>query len=59
VEDSRSLRLAALRRGVPYCTTLSAARASADAIAALRANRIGVRSLQQIHESGVQGDPGA
>jgi len=53
VEDSRSLRLAALLRGVPYCTTLSAARASADAIAALRANRIGVRSLQQIHESGL------
>jgi carbamoyl-phosphate synthase large subunit len=53
VEDSRSLRLAALLRGVPYCTTLSAARASADAIAALCANRIGVRSLQQIHESGL------
>jgi carbamoyl-phosphate synthase large subunit len=52
VEDSRSLRLAALGRGVPYCTTLAAARASAEAISALRSNRIGVRSLQQIHESG-------
>ncbi len=59
VEDSRSLRRAALLRGVPYCTTLSAARASADAIAALRANRIGVRSLQEIHESGVDGAPGS
>jgi carbamoyl-phosphate synthase large subunit len=54
VEDSRSLRRAALLQGVPYCTTLSAARASADAIAALRAKRVGVRSLQQIHESGFE-----
>ena len=49
-EDSKSLRRAALLRRVPYCTTLAAARASADAILALRAERIGVRSLQQIHE---------
>ncbi len=53
IEDSKSLRRAALLRGVPYCTTLAAARASADAIAALRAKSIGVRSLQQIHESGL------
>ena len=50
VEDSKSLRRAALLRRVPYCTTLAAARASADAILALRAERIGVRSLLQIHE---------
>ena len=50
VEDSKSLRRAALLRRVPYCTTLAAARASADAIVALRAERIGVRSLQEIHE---------
>jgi len=50
VEDSKSLRRAALLRRVPYCTTLAAARASADAIVALRAEQIGVRSLQQIHE---------
>ena len=50
VEDSKSLRRAALLRRVPYCTTLAAARASADAILALRAEGIGVRSLQQIHE---------
>ncbi len=50
VEDSKSLRRAALLRRVPYCTTLAAARASADAIVALCAERIGVRSLQQIHE---------
>jgi carbamoyl-phosphate synthase large subunit len=50
VEDSKSLRRAALLRRVPYCTTLAAARASADAILAMRAEQIGVRSLQQIHE---------
>ncbi|MEZ4330150.1 MAG: carbamoyl-phosphate synthase large subunit [Myxococcota bacterium] len=49
VEDSKSLRRAALLQRVPYCTTLAAARASAEAILALRAERIGVRSLQQIH----------
>jgi len=53
VEDSRSLRRAALLRGVPYCTTLSAACASADAIVALRAESIGVRSLQEIHKTGI------
>jgi len=52
IEDSKSLRRAALLAGVPYCTTLAAARASADAIAAMRAESIGVRSLQRIHEAG-------
>ena len=49
IEDSKSMRRAALLAGVPYCTTLAAARASADAIAALRTETIGVRSLQRIH----------
>ena len=53
IEDSKSLRRAALLRGVPYCTTLAAARASADAIKAMRAESIGVRSLQEIHEHGL------
>jgi carbamoyl-phosphate synthase large subunit len=53
IEDSKSLRRAALLRGVPYCTTLAAARASADAIKAMRAQSIGVRSLQEIHENGL------
>ena len=52
IEDSKSLRRAALLRGVPYCTTLAAARASADAIKAVRAASIGVRSLQEIHSLG-------
>jgi len=49
VKDSFSMRRAALQRGIPYCTTLAAARASASAIQALRAKSIGVRSLQEIH----------
>jgi carbamoyl-phosphate synthase large subunit len=53
VEDSRSLRRAALMKRVPYVTTLAAARASADAISALRAQNIGVRSLQEIHAGAV------
>ena len=53
VADSASLRRAALLAGVPYCTTLAAARASAEAIAAVHGGQIGVRSLQEIHESGL------
>ncbi len=53
IEDSASLRRAALLAGVPYCTTLAAARASAEAIAALCEQNIGVRSLQEIHDSGL------
>ena len=49
VKDSFSMRRAALQRGIPYCTTLAAARASASAIQALRAGTIGVRALQEIH----------
>jgi carbamoyl-phosphate synthase large subunit len=58
VEDSRSLRRAAVLQGVPYCTTLPAARASAEAIVALRTKSIGVRSLQEIHETGIDGATG-
>jgi len=49
VRDSVSLRRTALMRGVPYFTTLAAARAGAGAIRALQAESIGVRSLQEIH----------
>jgi carbamoyl-phosphate synthase large subunit len=49
IEDSFSMRRAALQRGIPYCTTLASARASAAAIKALRQEPIGVRSLQEIH----------
>ncbi len=53
VEDSFSMRRAALQRGIPYCTTLAAARASAGAILALQQESIGVRALQEIHVPGV------
>ena len=49
VSDSFTMRRAALQRGIPYCTTLAAARASASAIAELRSGSIGVRALQEIH----------
>ena len=46
---SFAIRRVALQRGIPYCTTLAAARASVAAIRALRQESIGVRSLQEIH----------
>jgi len=49
IADSYSMRRAALMRGIPYCTTMAAARASAGAIRAMREGTIGVRSLQEIH----------
>jgi carbamoyl-phosphate synthase large subunit len=49
IQDSYSMRRAALQRGTPYCTTLAAARASVSAIRALQEGSIGVRSLQEIH----------
>jgi len=49
VADSKSMRRAALLRGIPYFTTLAAMRAAAGAIHGLRQESIGVRSLQEIH----------
>ena len=45
--DDYTLRQAAIRHRLPYTTTLSAARAAADAIASLRTGTPGVRSLQE------------
>jgi carbamoyl-phosphate synthase large subunit len=47
VQDSFSLRRTALMRGLPYYTTMSAARAAADAIARLKSGSISVCSLQE------------
>jgi carbamoyl-phosphate synthase large subunit len=44
--DEHALRNAAVQYGVPMLTTLSAAQAAAQAIAALRAGEMGVQSLQ-------------
>ncbi len=49
VKDSFSIRRATLQGGIPYFTTLAAARAAAGAIDALCQGTIGVRSLQEIH----------
>jgi carbamoyl-phosphate synthase large subunit len=41
-------------KGVPYYTTLSAARALVGALAQLRAGKMGVRSLQEYHGAGME-----
>jgi carbamoyl-phosphate synthase large subunit len=46
LEDSRSIRRAALTLKVPYYTTMAGAKASAQAIAALRAGSLEVAPLQ-------------
>jgi carbamoyl-phosphate synthase large subunit len=48
-DDDAEIRRTALRHGVPCVTTLSGALAAADGIAALRAQALGVRPLQEIH----------
>ncbi len=48
--DSKSLREAALRHRTPYVTTLAAARAMVDAIAAMREHDFGLPPpLQELH----------
>jgi carbamoyl-phosphate synthase large subunit len=47
IRDSFSIRRTALMRGLPYYTTMSAARAAADAIARLKSGSIQVCSLQE------------
>jgi carbamoyl-phosphate synthase large subunit len=49
IKDSFPIRRTTLLRGIPYYTTLSAARAMVGAIAQLRAGRMNVRSLQEYH----------
>jgi carbamoyl-phosphate synthase large subunit len=49
IRDSAAIRRSALLRGLPYCTTVAAARASIGAIRALQEKSIGVRTLQEIH----------
>jgi len=45
-DDSRTMRTAAVQHNVPLMTTLSAAAAAVNGIAALRARELNVRSLQ-------------
>ncbi|KTR02643.1 carbamoyl phosphate synthase large subunit [Aureimonas ureilytica] len=51
LSDSRSLRRAALMHKVPYFTTLAGMEAAAQAIAALKAGSLEVRSLQSYFEA--------
>ncbi|MES1205600.1 MAG: carbamoyl-phosphate synthase large subunit [Pseudomonadota bacterium] len=50
IKDSFSIRRTALVRGIPYYTTLSAARAAVGAITELRSGRMDVRSLQEYQQ---------
>jgi len=47
--DEGALRRAAVAYGIPYATTLSAASAAVEAIRAMRAEQVSVRSLQEWH----------
>ncbi len=50
IKDSFPIRRTALMRGIPYYTTLSAARAMVGALAELRSGRMSVRSLQEYQQ---------
>jgi carbamoyl-phosphate synthase large subunit len=47
--DEKAIRRAAVQHRIPTITTLAAARAAADGIAALQQGQINVRALQQLH----------
>jgi len=47
--DEKAIRRAAVNARIPTITTLSAARAAAEGIAALQRGEINVRALQQLH----------
>jgi carbamoyl-phosphate synthase large subunit len=47
--DEKAIRRAAITQRIPTITTLSAARAAAEGIAALQRNEVNVRALQQWH----------
>ena len=49
--DDSYIRKSAIKHKIPYITTLSAAEAAAEGIAAYRAGRSEVRSLQEYHAS--------
>jgi carbamoyl-phosphate synthase large subunit len=47
--DERAIRRAAVTARIPTITTLSAARAAAEGIAALQRGEVNIRALQQLH----------
>ncbi len=52
--DEKAIRRATVTHRIPSMTTIAAAWAAADGIAALQRNEINVRSLQQWHGKGLQ-----
>ena len=56
IKDSFPIRRNALLKGIPYYTTMSAARAAVGAIAELRAGKMRVRSLQEYQAEGDEGN---
>jgi carbamoyl-phosphate synthase large subunit len=47
--DERAIRRAAVMARIPTITTLSAARAAAEGIAALQRGEVNIRALQMLH----------
>ena len=50
-KDSYSIRRTTLMKGIPYFTTISAAKAAVRGIAAIRKNHLQVKSIQEYHTS--------
>jgi len=50
-KDSYSIRRTTLMKGVPYFTTISAAKAAVKGIAAIKKNHLQVKSIQEYHRS--------
>lgn len=48
--DQTSIRAIAVILGIPYCTTMTGARATVEAIEALRKGQLRVKSIQEYHE---------
>ncbi len=48
-KDSYSIRRTTLMKGIPYFTTISAAKAAVKGIAAIRKNHLQVKSIQEYH----------
>jgi len=56
--DEKAIRRAAVTARIPTITTLAAARAAAEGIAALQRGEVNVRALQQLHAERVAADGG-
>jgi len=50
-KDSYSIRRTTLVKGIPYFTTISAAKAAVHGISAIKANPLQVKSIQEYHKS--------